>query len=161
MIEEIATVISTDAGMAIIRVEKTSSCNSCQAKGACGTASFADYFNFKPPRFEVENTLNAGSGDRVVVGIPEQTLVAGSFLLYIVPLLLLIMFAFLAVFSGQFFPSLNQELFQTLAGLVGLAVGLIVVKRYSGRLLKDGSRASLVKILNSHAKQVPANQLQP
>ena len=160
MIEEIATVISTEADMAVIKVEKTSSCNSCQAKGACGTSSLAGFFNFQPPEIKVANSLHAKTGDRVLVGIEENTLVAGSFLLYIVPLLMMMLFALFATALEPLFPALHTELLQTVAGLVGLAAGLILVRQQSGRLLKEKGKAHMVKILPGHTLGIPVNQSQ-
>lgn len=160
MIEEIATVVSIENDIAVVRVEKTSSCNSCQAKGACGTSSLSSYFNFQSPGLKVKNSIDAKAGDQVIVSIQEKTLVTGSFLLYIVPLLIMILFAFAAITLQPVFPSLDQELFQTLSGLAGLAAGLIIVKQISVHLLKGNNSAVLVKILQGSPQRVSVNQLQ-
>ncbi len=159
MIEEVATVISIEADMAVIEVEKTSSCNSCQSKGVCGTSSLAGLFNFQSPQIKVNNSLNARTGDRVLVGIQENTLVAGSFILYIVPLLMLLLFAVAASLLEPVFPTLDQELLQTIAGLAGLAVGLFFVRQQSSRLFEGKRNAFMVKILPSQANSVSVNQL--
>ena len=160
MIEEVATVISIEADKAVIEVEKTSSCNSCHSRGACGTSSLAGFFNFQSPRIKVNNSLNASAGDRVLVGIQEDTLVVGSFILYIVPLLMLLLFAVAASLLEPFFPTFEQELLQTIAGLVGLAVGLFIVRQQSGRLFEGKRNAFMVRILRSKPSSVSVNQLQ-
>ena len=161
MIEEIARVVATEDDQAIIVVEKTSSCSSCQAKGACGTSSLAAYFNFQPPKLTVDNTLNARVGDQVIVGMPENVLVAGSFLLYIVPLLSLILFAlFASFFLESFWPGVDTELSQVIAGLVGLGIGFKLVKLFSAGLLKDRNGASMLRIIPQSPNKVSVTELQ-
>ena len=100
MIEEIARVLAVENDSVVVEVKKTSGCGSCHAKGACGTSSLADLFNFKSPALTVKNTLNAKVGDSVLLALPEQTLLAGSFLLYIVPLVtMMLMAAFASLFQ--------------------------------------------------------------
>jgi len=154
MIEEYATVIATQEDKAVIEVTKTSSCGSCQAKGSCGTVSLANFFNFQAPRLKVENSLNAKPGDQVLVGIKENTLVTGSLLLYIVPILSMLLFAIITGFIvQQNFPNIELELSQTLAGLVGLAAGLVLVRHVSATVFKNSNKAILVKII-SHSSQL-------
>ena len=154
MIEEYATVVATDKDNAVIEVTKTSSCGSCQAKGTCGTASLANFFNFQAPRLTVENSLNAKPGDQVLVGIKENTLVTGSLLLYIVPILSMLLFAIAAGFIVQEKAlSIDLELSQTISGLVGLAVGLVAVRYISATVFKNRNKAILVKII-SHSSQL-------
>jgi sigma-E factor negative regulatory protein RseC len=159
MIEEIASVIAVEGDVAIIRVEKTSSCGSCQASGSCGTSSLAAFFNFQPPQLKIRNTLDAKPGDQVVVGIEENSLVAGSFLIYIVPLLLLILFAVVAMALGSGLDAGDQELLQTFAGLLGLMVGLVIVKQQSPRLFRDMNSTILVRIIQQKTRQIPVKEL--
>jgi sigma-E factor negative regulatory protein RseC len=150
MIEEEARVIAIDSQWALIAVEKTSSCGSCHANQSCGTRSIADYFNFKPPRIRVRNRIGAKAGDRVLVSVSDSTLVSVSLLMYILPLLMMIASA---VCVRLLFTEQSGEGWQIVAGLAGLAVGLLLVRNVSARFF-DGSAVRLERILHSSSRPV-------
>ena len=142
MIEEVARVLSVENDSVIVAVEKTSGCGSCHAKGACGTSSLAGLFNFKPPALTVRNTLNAKAGDSVLLALPEQTLLMGSLLLYIVPLISMILMAALAsAFQGP-----EGEALQITFGVMGLVLGLFLSRKLSVKLMKPDETARMVKL---------------
>ena len=149
MIEEIARVVAVDLKYAFVEVTKTSSCNSCNAKQACGTASISGLFRFKAPKIKIINSIDAKPGDQVIVALPENTMLTGSFMLYIVPLISMIIFA--VGFDSLFglFMLLETELVQVVGGLIGLIAGLLIVRRLSATFLSDTSMASLVKVTDS------------
>ncbi|MEJ2214385.1 MAG: SoxR reducing system RseC family protein [Gammaproteobacteria bacterium] len=151
MIEEVARVLSIENDLAVVAVEKTSGCGSCHAKGACGTSSLAGFFNFKPPAITVKNSLNAKAGDNVLLAMPEQTLLAGSFLLYILPLITMIMMsALVAVFYVS-----DNELVQIISGIFGFGVGLMLSRKFSARLMRPGQAAEMVKVFSSQVTVSP------
>jgi len=90
MLEEDALVVESDDEYAWVEAQSSSSCNHCSANQGCGTASLQKWFNRKPNRLKVINTKSVKTGDKVVIGIPEQALVKGSFLIYMLPILALI-----------------------------------------------------------------------
>jgi len=159
MIEEIARVNAIDGGYAFVEVTRTSSCNSCNARQACGTASLSRMFRFQPPALKLKNSIDAKPGDQVIVALPEQTMLTGSFMLYIIPLIMLMLFAvgFDYVF-GLFF-SIERELLQVAGGLTGLAAGLFAARKYSARFLNDTSMASLVKVVRNQDFSVAVNRI--
>jgi len=159
MIEEIARVIAVENGHAFVEVTRTSSCNSCNAKQACGTASLTGMFRFQPPALKLKNDIGAKAGDEVVVALPEQTMLAGSFMLYIIPLIMLILFAIGFDFVIGLFFTIETELLQVVGGLTGLAAGLFIVRKYSARFLNDTSMASLVKVTRNQGYSVAVNKI--
>ena len=144
MIEEVARVLSVDNDYVTVEVEKTSGCGSCNAKGACGTSSLAGFFNFKAPALTVKNTLNAKVGDSVLLALPEQTLLIGSMLLYILPLVGMILFAGLA----SVFQLSEGELPQIGLGVFGLFFGLFLSRKLSSKLMKQDDTAKMVKLFS-------------
>jgi sigma-E factor negative regulatory protein RseC len=158
MIEEVARVISVDGGYAFVEVTRTSSCNSCNAKQACGTASLAGMFRFQPPALKLKNAISAKTGDEVIVSLPEQTMLMGSFMLYIIPLVMLMVFAIgFDYVAGDFFAT-ETELIQIVGGLTGLVTGLFVVRKYSARFLDDASMASMLRISRKQNLKVVVNK---
>ena len=159
MIEEVAKVISVDGQYAYVEVTRTSSCNSCNAKQACGTASLTSWFRFQPPALKLKNTINTRPGDEVIVALPEQTMLAGSFMLYIIPLLMLILVGIGLDFVLSLFFQFETELIQVIGGLTGLVTGLLIVKKYSVRFLNDTSMASLVRVTGKQGFSVAVDKL--
>jgi len=159
MIEEIARVVAVDDGYAFVEVTRTSSCNTCNAKQACGTASLTSMFRFQPPALKLKNDIDAKPGDEVIVALPEQTMLTGSFILYIIPLIMLMLFAIGFDFVLGLFFSLETELIQVAGGLIGLVAGLFFVRNYSARFLNDTSMASLVRVTRNQAFSVALNKI--
>jgi len=159
MIEEIARVVAVDGGYAFVEVTRTSSCSTCNAKQACGTASLTSMFRFQPPALKLKNNIAAKPGDEVIVALPEQTMLTGSFMLYIIPLIMLMVSAIGFDFVFGFFFSLETELIQVAGGLIGLVVGLLIVRKYSARFLNDTSMASLVRVTHNQEFSVALNKI--
>lgn len=159
MIEEIARVVAVKDGHAFVEVTRTSSCNTCNAKQACGTASLTGMFRFQPPALKLKNDIGARAGDEVLVALPEQTMLTGSFMLYIIPLIMLFIFAVGVDFVFSLFFSIESELLQVAGGLIGLAAGLFAVRKYSARFLNDTSMASLVRVTRNQGFSVAINKL--
>ena len=74
------------------------------------------------PQIVVDNTLNAAVGEQVVVAIEESALVQGSFVVYMLPLLMMLMMGILAEILFA------SELITILLALVGLFLSMIFVR---------------------------------
>ncbi len=159
MIEEVARVVAVEQGYAFVEVTRTSSCNTCNAKQACGTASLTGMFRFRPPALKLKNDISAKAGDQVIVALPEQTMLAGSIMLYIIPLIMLVLFAIGFDFMLGLFFTLETELMQVIGGLTGLIAGLLIVKKYSARVLNDTSMASLVRVTGKQGFNVTVHEI--
>lgn len=122
MIEKKAIIVSTHQGNAVVKAENTS-CNSCSTKSGCSTKGFL----FSPTKdvseYKVLNPIHAKPGDRVIVGLASDGLLKSSLLAYLLPLLSLLVFAFL---GNELFISMgvSGELGAILMGITGLLVGL-------------------------------------
>ena len=136
MIEEFATVVETRGDIAWVETARRSTCSSCSANKACGTALLSRVVGNKNARIRTLNKLDLKSGDRVIIGIQEQALIRGSLAVYAVPLVTLIAGAllgkWLATYSGT-----GNELVSVLLGLAGLLIGFLWVKRFTSRISLD------------------------
>lgn len=124
MVEEDGTVIRSDAQQLIVAVVQTSACQSCRARQGCGQAvlsSFSDgdtqaaknHFSLPP-----QTDLNAG--DRVRLGIPEDSLTLAALWMYLWPLVAALVALLLMSALGQSEP--RQLLAAVLAGAVALGL---------------------------------------
>ncbi|MEP0356195.1 SoxR reducing system RseC family protein [Paraglaciecola sp.] len=110
MIEEIGVVsdIKQKDGDQIIWVEThiKSTCGSCEVESNCGTGSIAKAFVRKKEllRFKVSQTVTLGQ--KVKVGIPEESILKASFMVYLIPLSTLLLSA---IFFQSILPSLGLK----------------------------------------------------
>ncbi|OZG70623.1 transcriptional regulator [Hahella sp. CCB-MM4] len=129
MIEEQGKVVAIDGDYAWINTMRESACQSCSASKGCGQKMLNSVSSGRSSQVKVSRTLDVNVGDRVLVGIAEEALLKASILAYLLPLLAMIVCAGAAeaIFS---FP----DPVVALIGVLGLALGLILVKTLSFRL---------------------------
>lgn len=123
MIEQQATVISREGNIVWVEAERQSTCGQCQARKGCGTGLLAKHVGQRFSRLAVNTDQPLEIGQRVMVSIPEQALLSGALMMYLLPLTGLFSAAILARISGL------GELAQIAAGLLGLCAGFYWVKR--------------------------------
>ena len=129
MIEETAQVIEIKGGSLILQAFRQSACGSCAANKGCGTSVLSKVVGQKFSRFQAENSINANVGDTVIVGIPEDALLKGSMVMYVIPILGMFVFALLA----DYFLSVtiqNRDFLIAVASIAGLVFGSLFSKWY-------------------------------
>lgn len=123
MIEQKATVINRDEHQVWVQAERQSTCGQCQARKGCGTGMLAKHVGKRFSTLSVATDESVEIGQEVTVAIPEQALLSGAFMMYILPLLLLFVAAALVRMAG------GGELFELMAGMTGLIAGFYFVKQ--------------------------------
>ncbi len=122
MIEQKATVIGREGNIVWIEAERQSTCSQCQARKGCGTGMLAKHVGQRFSRLAVHTDEKLEAGQQVMVSIPEQALLSGALMMYLLPLIFLFAAAMLARLAGV------GELLQIVAGLLGLCAGFYWVK---------------------------------
>ncbi len=123
MIEQTGKVVAVEQGIAWVQTVQQSTCSTCSANKGCGTAVLNKLSSGRVMQMPFKDHLGVDVGDSVVVGIPDDALLKASFLVYFMPLLLLVLGAVLA---DKLWP--DNEIYSVLAGLSGLFFGFILVK---------------------------------
>jgi len=123
MIEQKATVISRDGNIVWVEAERQSTCGQCQARKGCGTGLLAKHVGQRFSRIAVNTEQDLRIGQAVLVSIPEQALLSGAVMMYLLPLLALFGVAIVTRMLG------GGELLQIVSGLIGLCAGFICVRR--------------------------------
>lgn len=125
MIEERALVLNTTFDqadgshkLARVKVQRTSSCESCSLKSGCGQSTLTKLSSNQCLELDVENTLDAKSGDEVLIAIPESGLMSASLRVYFIPLILMVLGA---VAGGVIDP--DSEIWTIILSLLGLVSG--------------------------------------
>lgn len=133
MSEELATVVAIEGDHAWVECERRSACSGCQQQSNCGTGTVAKAFPLKAPRLRVRLTAEVRVGQQVRLGIPQESLLRGATLVYVLPLFCLLAGALL----GQLWlvPLLSGgEGITILCCLLGGVLGFLLVRYFSNRL---------------------------
>lgn len=101
---------------AMVRIQKSSACATCSSKDSCDVSSD------KKIVIEVANDLQAKTGDRVELSMPESSLLKLSLLVYLLPVVALIAGACL---GAELAPVLNMD--TTLASVIFGASAMAMV----------------------------------
>lgn len=125
MIEESGTVLSVEEGFADVETIRTSSCTSCRARHGCGHHAIAQVSSSNRMRMKAINSFDLKVGQRVIVGIPEDTLLQASFWMYFIPLIGLV--------GGATLPSLwhASNGVSVIISILGFVGGLWLAKKKS------------------------------
>lgn len=135
MIEESARVVAAEEGYAWVETQRRSACSACSVNKGCGTSVLGKVLGRRQSLLKVLDPVGVAPGDEVVVGLQETALVRGALAVYLVPLLAMI----LAALGGERLlpPGPAGEAGAVVAGLAGLAAGLLWVRRYARRVSAD------------------------
>jgi sigma-E factor negative regulatory protein RseC len=96
MIEQQAKVIASNEKTVWLQAERQSTCSKCQVRQGCGTAMLENHVGKRFSTIEVERVGNVNVGQEVTLGIPEEALLSGTFVMYILPVLAMFFGAILA-----------------------------------------------------------------
>ena len=128
MLTETGTVVAVDDDGLWVQTIRQSTCSRCSARQGCGHRLLNR--NGRKHQLRVLLDGRAASAyrvdDEVRIAIPEQVVVAGSFVVYIMPLLLILLGAALA---SQLFGGGDWAAFGGAAA--GLWLGTVLVRRHS------------------------------
>lgn len=135
MLETRAVVVEIDGQHALVQADQANGCGQCEGKG-CGVGKLSRLFCSKPRQFQVNNPINAGVGDEVIVSVVEGAVMRGIGLVYLMPLALLVMGAMLGSIWAQ--QPGQRDSYAAVGALSGLLAGFAIAKWIS--LRQTGSR---------------------
>lgn len=136
MIEGIAQVVAVEGNMAWLVPDVGSSCGGCASAAACGSKGIGTTASrLEARRFSMVNEAGLRVGERVVVGIRENSLLRASLTAYAVPLTTLLSAGALAQWA------VGSDTVTMAAMIAGLAFGLGLARLGAGRLLVRGELA--------------------
>jgi len=135
MIKQAARVIAENEHAYILETLPQSACPRCEAGNGCGGGILAKAFANKIYQIEVSKlkqlqTLSVN--EMLVIGLPESTLVQGSILHYLLPLISMILGA--SIFSELLGSS---DAYTVSGALIGFTVGLVISRLIASTLMND------------------------
>jgi sigma-E factor negative regulatory protein RseC len=123
MLRERGIVEKVSPQRAVIRIQQSSACAGCEARGACQVNGD------KKLLVEVKNDLDAKIGDTVEISMPSGSVLKVSLLVYALPILGLILGALSGgAWAGVFHISSTPA--SLIGAGAGLAVSVIVLRRF-------------------------------
>jgi len=129
MITENGIVTDADSSLAWVRTIRSGTCESCSSKDSCGTS----HSGKKEMTVTVKNTLNVKKGDHVVIGLETKPLLVVTFLLYVFPVLLLILGAFIGNGMAPSF-HINPSLLSLVTGSIFFCAAFFIIRKKSETL---------------------------
>ncbi len=142
MSTEEGTITKVAGHKAWVRVRRSSMCENCSSKGICTTIGGGESMES-----EALNTANGSVGDRVLLRIPQKSLLKISFVFYMVPVIFLIAGIIAGMKIGKtYFP--DPELISMLSGIAACAASFIIIKIFAHRVRKNRDyMPEIVKII--------------
>ncbi|MBK8815112.1 MAG: SoxR reducing system RseC family protein [Methylococcaceae bacterium] len=130
MIEEEAVVTQLEANQAWIKRLHIGGCSGCLQQTTCGTSVLSKLL---PKReFAVDNDMALKVGDKVTVAVDDSQLLFSSFLLYLLPLLVM----FIAVIATiKLFPTAFVEYWLPVIAIFALLFSFYLIHRIQAVLV--------------------------
>jgi sigma-E factor negative regulatory protein RseC len=139
MIEETAWVVEREGDYVWVEAERKSTCGQCAARKGCGTGALANVLGRRPMRMKARNTVDARTGDQVIIGLQESALIKGSIAVYLLPLVAMMVAAMLGQGLAPQFGFAGTDKAGIVSGMVGLGLGFLWVWRF-GRSIGNDER---------------------
>ncbi len=155
MLTETGRVVAVDADGLWVETIRQSTCGSCVAQKGCGHGLLnrlgdgrRGYVRVLPGKLAVSD---CEVDDQVRIALPEQVILRGSLILYVLPLVT--MLAGAAGMAGAF--EHRSDLMAALGAALGLGLGLLLVRWHGWRHRHDQSlQPTLVEVLRPGVEAV-------
>jgi sigma-E factor negative regulatory protein RseC len=159
MLTETGRIVALEADGLWVETIRRSTCGACAARSGCGHGLLnrlsdgrRGYIRVLPGDHSIDELR---VDDQVFIGIPEEVILRGSFIAYMLPLLAMLVGAFGAAtwLSG------NDDLPALLGGAAGLLLGFLLVRWHGIRHRQDtGFQPVLQGLAKRPAEPVPGLQ---
>jgi len=120
MLTEKGVIEKASSRKAVVRVQRSSACDSCESRQACEVRN-------KDMLVEVTNSLDAKPGDTVEISVPAGSLLRFSLLVYFLPVLALIAGA-LAGGAWSHSLKINPTLASIICGALAMSISFLVLR---------------------------------
>ncbi len=144
MMTKTVVVINYQNGVAQVRCQRRSACDSCVAKSACGN----DVLNELSPQksdflLQIESITPLKIGQIIEIGLPEKSFLHSVALAYLFPLIILLCTTFLS----EIF--IDNELFRAFLVIFNTALSFLFIRIYAKKIQKKSAyKPILLRVLN-------------
>jgi len=142
MATEEGIVIKVEPRTAWVTTTKTSACEGCAAKSSCTVLGGG-----KEMEVEAIDDVGAQVGQKVVLHFQTSPLLKAAFLLYVVPILFLLLGAFIGDQAAPHF-GIDPSTCSVIIGFIFFGISIKFVKSKGNKLArKDAYRPKVIRIL--------------
>ncbi|MFV8833855.1 SoxR reducing system RseC family protein [Aquisalimonas sp.] len=131
MIREQGQVVATGSDRCRVRIQRHGACSGCDIRRGCGIGLLASAVPGRTAEITCQTGLALRPGQRVEVGIPEQGLVSGAAVVYLLPVLALLVAALLGSPWG--------DAIAVPAAGTGFVIGLVAARALARRMSDRGA----------------------
>jgi sigma-E factor negative regulatory protein RseC len=128
VLKEEGVVESISQRKAVVRIQSGGRCQSCGSREACGVSGG------RAMQIDLDNELGAKVGDRVEVSLPTRSLMKLAFLIYFLPVLALILGAYLGKWMGNEILHIESDIAPIISGAVAMALAFLGLRLLDRRL---------------------------
>ena len=126
MLETRAIIIQVHGNEATVAAKNSGGCGHCNAEGGCGSSKLSQMLCREPRQFRVKNIAQAKVGDEVQVMLVEGVLLRAAFLVYLLPVALLIGGGVLGAHWAN--TPASRDGYALIGALLGMALGALLAK---------------------------------
>lgn len=136
-------VVKTADKTAWIQTVRSASCEGCQSRHACHTMGGGG----NEAAVEAINTVGAREGDQVIIEFSTASLMKGTFLIYMLPIICLMIGAAIGVRLTPLFNGLNESTLPALVGFGAFILAILFVVSVGNRLgKKDAYKPKIIRV---------------
>lgn len=133
MLEEVGVVLRVEGELAIVKTQRSSMCNGCHSGGFCKALGGDSVMEVA-----ARNEAGARVGDEVRVTVASKTFLKASFLVYMVPVTVLILGALLGATLGPFlYPGASSDFLPVVFGLIFFFLSFVLLRIWGKGIKKD------------------------
>ena len=124
MIETTGIVAAIEGRSVLVQAEQQG-CGRCHEEGGCGGTNLGNMLCSTPKAFRLQNPGNLRIGDRVTIAIPQGTLLRTVTRVYLIPLLALLVGAFVGFEA-------SGEIGAIVGSVLGVAMAVVAMRLMRG-----------------------------
>jgi len=114
--EEKGTVTEVSGNIAKVEVDKKQACEACTASSFCNATGERSNI------IDATNEIGAQTGQKVIIEFVPGSIIKGSFLVYIVPIIMLVLFSSVAQLVTK------KEIFSIIWGVLGIVISFVIIR---------------------------------
>lgn len=155
MISERGRIVAIESHALWVETIQQSTCGRCVAKGGCGQSLLSKIGinnSFLRVLLDGQAADQFSIGEEVCIGIPDDIVVKSSLLAYLLPIVLLVLFA------GVTQQYISQESIVIAMGMLGLVFGGVLIRCFS-YFLRNNNRYQPVLLSNNSSNNNELNNV--
>lgn len=138
MIKALAQVTGYQQGLLQLSCQQQTSCGSCASRNKCGTGIVTKALPGKVNHVSVASSQPLPVGTLVEIGLAESTVLRSAFIVYMIPLIMLLGGAFLAQFVFTQLVGAGEGAV-IVTSFISAALGLLIARRLANKQAPNSS----------------------